>query len=761
MGPVQVGAELMYLLEGLIRGMKMKRLGAVAVALVCSLGTMGQQCTAPGPVPPPITRTVVYPVGTTGVFNVKSYGATGDGVTNDTAAIKSARSAALGAGTRNSTLYFPAGTYIVDATIAEAEFGTTPTVMTANIGGGCITSVTITNGGAGFRATWQGGSSRGIWVYGGNGSGANLTASGASSITSVNVPGGCSGTGYTVAPTVQGVNWRGYLKIQGENQQTTIIKLKNNTFTDANCSISPTDGVARGNCKAVFYSGSEAEPNQYGSGENAYNNDIWDLTIDLGSGNAGAIGIDYLASNKGSLQNVTVAPTTGQACRAGISLSRNWNGSGGGPSLLKDVTVVGCDYGIYRDGTATEVGYTAYGVSVSNQAIAGIFNRNVGFWIENLVSANTVPAVINQDKASMALVDANLTGGSGSVSAVYNQGSSKVGFLWARNITTTGYQAAIRQGLGTTTSSGVNVTGQNASEYISVTPVNLWSTSPPLSLGLTVEDTPAEYVDNTFANWAIVNATGGDDTQNLRNALNSGKAIVFLPSYTYKISGQLSIPSGVRKIFGRGMAFITSASGGTQNYDAFSCDATTGGSVLIQNVTVDKDMFPQFGIRHNCTVPLVITGYRGDAINQVAAGTGKLYLEDVAISRWVNLVNSGSTWARQYDIEGGAAYLTSVSGGHKLWVLGFKTEEANNPKVVQVSGSSYVELLGIFNSVHTTWAGPAYQITNSQFSMAAMTAYPTYSTVVSETRAGVTRTLPNNGAWTGGGSSGFPLFTAY
>lgn len=46
-------------------------------------------------------------------FNVRDYGATGDGVTNDTAAILAAHTAALRK-SADATLYFPAGNYVVD-----------------------------------------------------------------------------------------------------------------------------------------------------------------------------------------------------------------------------------------------------------------------------------------------------------------------------------------------------------------------------------------------------------------------------------------------------------------------------------------------------------------------------------------------------------------------------------------------------------------------------------------------------------------------
>jgi Pectate lyase superfamily protein len=48
------------------------------------------------------------------VFNVKAYGAAGDGVTDDTSAINSAEAAAEAV---NGTVYFPSGTYMINSTI--------------------------------------------------------------------------------------------------------------------------------------------------------------------------------------------------------------------------------------------------------------------------------------------------------------------------------------------------------------------------------------------------------------------------------------------------------------------------------------------------------------------------------------------------------------------------------------------------------------------------------------------------------------------
>ncbi len=64
----------------------------------------------------PLTMTIDNGLNYTGaVFNVKNYGAKGDGITNDTAAINAARAAADN--TPWSTVYLPTGTYVVNDTL--------------------------------------------------------------------------------------------------------------------------------------------------------------------------------------------------------------------------------------------------------------------------------------------------------------------------------------------------------------------------------------------------------------------------------------------------------------------------------------------------------------------------------------------------------------------------------------------------------------------------------------------------------------------
>jgi hypothetical protein len=156
--------------------------------------------------------------------------------------------------------------------------------------------------------------------------------------------------------------------------------------------------------------------------------------------------------------------------------------------------------------------------TLNNQRVAAINNVDGALTIRGLHSNNSVPVIKQNSWAGMVtLLDANLQGGAANVSAIETEGQ-----LYARNITTSGYQSAIKL-------QGVVVPGATQTEYASNTS-ELFD-SPNKSLNLPIKETP-EYDDNNMDNWGRFDAGAYGDTSRLQSVLNSGKSTIYFPSIT-------------------------------------------------------------------------------------------------------------------------------------------------------------------------------------------------------------------------------------
>ncbi len=218
------------------------------------------------------------------------------------------------------------------------------------------------------------------------------------------------------------------LVFQGQNRDTTVLKLQDNAtgFTNS----ATTKPVIK----------TESLSGGTGGGNNAYDNSVLDLTVDLGSGNAGAVGIDFHNSNTGSLRNVLVrASGASPVGYAGVTLARAWPG----PGLIKGLEVQGLNYGIVI--SHNQYGMWLENITLSNQSVAGILNNANVLAIRKLTSTNAQPALRQASTDCLTvLVDSTLSGGSPTNNAIENGGS-----LIVRNTTTSGYALAVNNTVGT------------------------------------------------------------------------------------------------------------------------------------------------------------------------------------------------------------------------------------------------------------------------------------------------------------------------
>jgi hypothetical protein len=545
-------------------------------------------------------------------------------------------------------------------------------------------------------------------------------------------------------------NWENFLAFQGENPQLSIIKLKDKApgYQDPQ------------RPKAVIYTaGIAGFPD--GAGNRSHRNYIFDLTVDTGKGNAGAVGIDYHANNLGALRNVTIRSGDGGGTN-GLRMARGWPG----PCLIKNVKITGFDVGIYT--VSSEYSVTFENITLENQRVAGIRNMWNILSIRGLTSNNRVPAIKHENitqaysrdtRNLTVLVDAKLTGGSPENVAIDNY----AGNVYLRNVQTTGYQAVVKN-------RGNIIPGTSITEYISNQPLSLFK-STERSLKLPIAETPT-FHDNNLNNWVNVRdfgavpSDGSNDADAIQKAIdssiNSGKTTLVFPTGYYRINKTIILRGSIKKIVGLyarlesyDNIFFSNPKApqpflrvGNGNSDTVIIDGLdTGGGI--------GDNSGAIGIEQATRRTLVIQdsrlaagmSYRG------TIGAGKLFLEDIWGSKF-ELSRTQKVWARQLNPEINDWKIRNNGG--KLWILGLKTENITSglgsglgaPTVIETRYGGYTELLGglLYPTRDVPATAPAFINEDSNVSLIyALSAFRSidrnHNIHVQETKQGSTRRL--------------------
>jgi hypothetical protein len=526
---------------------------------------------------------------------------------------------------------------------------------------------------------------------------------------------------YLVSKTLEWRNargqWDAHLTLQGHSQAHTVIKLRDRTFTRATGNLLPAViRTASGNGHAD------------GGGNQAFSNSIRDMTIDTGNGNSAAVGIDYIANNQGCIDNVTVRSGDHQGA-AGISMRRY----GPGPLLIKNILIDGFNYGI--DVSQWEYSQTYEHIILRNQLRAGVHNLQNVLTFRDLKSNNTVPAIQAEDNSGMiVLLDSNLTGGSPDNFAIEFKGA-----LYARNLKTSGYKAAIKDNNHNRVIAAVS---QN--EFVSH-PVQQLFDSSSRSLNLPIEETPEAPLDNP-ANWVKVEKIAGakDDAAAVQAAIDTaarqGKQTVYFPNSNYKIGSTISVHGSVQHIIGLESRIEVIDPLKRSTAPVFRFERLTGKTVTLERFFFTSSNISCYLFEQASSVALVlknILAYGGKAYRNTVSSSpyAKLFLEDVAANNWY-FSNQQQVWARQLNPEGRTTKI--LNDNSKLWVLGIKTEGKGT--VIETSNGGYTEVLGGELYPLSASSDPAFINTDSNISLVyAETGNKNYSTYVRETRHGVTR----------------------
>jgi len=412
-----------------------------------------------------------------------------------------------------------------------------------------------------------------------------------------------------------------------------------------------------------------------GEGNDAYENFVEDLTIDVGAGNPGAIGIDDLTNNIGAIRNVRVTAPSGSGA-IGVSLQRKWPG----PTLLQHLQVQGFDVGI-------AVANTEYGVTLDHVKLAGqrIGLSNAGNSVaatdltvnaEGTAIANTAPGGL------VTLAHSLLQRGGEGADAFANRG------------------VVVAQGVSL---EGFTPPDGAATPLVGVLQGTHWQPHQA-RLDLPLVDPPSERADPVDA-W--VNALKGmhasdqpqDITAALRRAMASGASTIYLPYGRYTISDGIAIPPTVRRIVGMNASitvrpernpdfardsgmFRVDQPGPPLRIERLAFDMTDLGDQLAVQVTARRDVM----LRDIVTA--------GTSLLDRGVNGGRVFIEDVCCGA-MKIAGSSPVYAWQLDTEGDDTRI--VNDGAPLTILGLKTEgdctvldNRNGARSVVLGGLVYI-----------------------------------------------------------------------
>lgn len=463
-----------------------------------------------------------------------------------------------------------------------------------------------------------------------------------------------------------------------------------------------------------------------------FGNSVRNLTINIGKNNPGAQGLNFVANNQGAVRSVKIISEDRRG-RTGLELTHGEIG----PLLVEDVEIIGFDRGIRTKNGINSI--TMQNITVKEQNRVGLYNGGQVLSLEGFTSLNSVRAIINgrnphrgkDPGGTLTLINAKLIG-HGRAKRI--PAISSAGFIYARNITSSGYKNILssnaRKGKKT-------IKGNKINQY-TTRPILAKFPSPKKSLQLPIKDFPKAAWDNpnkwaNVVNFGAIANDGKDDTRAFQAAIDSGASTVVVPREgIFTINGSLRLKGNIRRFIG-----------------------TTGwlngkGEIVAENGTQSTLIVEDFFVAHKSKLKWKNVANRTVVYRSMSnfdlesKGTGDVFIDDV-VMRKLRLFNSKqSIWARQLNIEG-YSQTNIINNGAKLWILGLKTEGGQTKIDTQQGGLT--ELLGglIYAAGRQKATDPLFRIRNSSASFAGVAEAffdkDTYKIWVEETRGSRTRKL--------------------
>lgn len=444
------------------------------------------------------------------------------------------------------------------------------------------------------------------------------------------------------------------------------------------------------------------------------------LTIEIGEGNPGAIGLSFHTNNTGGVYDVeirSVDPEKAGFC--GLQL-KAWPG----PGIIKHVTINGFDYGVIV--TDDQYSMTFEYLTIINSRNTAFENTSNTCSIRKLYVENVPRGVVNKGNQSMmSLIDSEIHGsGEKAVQCTSN------GLMIIRDLVTTGFDYAL-------VSDNDTITGPDISEWHSH-PKGSPFPARSYSMRLPIAETPELPYENDTNKYIVIGAFSGDFAEAMQNAIDYGYEAIYLcpgwgkPGFasSFPFSKTIIIRNNVKRIMGLGNAIITpNVSGGP----AFRIEDGNSDTIIFENIYENYGSSSTFTYEQASRRTLVLQNGSGSYHNIIDSCV--VFIENIVGSP-IQCTNM-KAWIRDLNTES-YDHIHVVNDNSNIWALGHKTEK--DQTIYETKNGGKTELLGgLFykNNEHVVHPMLVVIDANATFSYRAKGVQ--YLFHLEETRNGVTQ----------------------
>lgn len=461
---------------------------------------------------------------------------------------------------------------------------------------------------------------------------------------------------------------------------------------------------------------------------------VHNLTIDVGSGNPGAVGLEYHTNNGGTVYNVLFRSSDPDRRGAiGLHLSGQ-----PGPGLIYGVQVDGFDVGMLLGGGLHSMVFSR--ILLTHQRVVGFRNAGNTASIEGFWSENRVPAFEHTGGYS-AITGGHFTGGDPGQPALKLRG----GQVFLRNIHTAGYARAVE--------GSQPVEGPDVTQYVQPRVHTLSPGVPELSMDLPVLHPPIPEQPRQASGWHVVRAENNDLTAPLQRAIDAGHEYIWIGSGG-EIRDTVVVRNRARVIRGAPAVFRTS--GFRAHNDSRDFGGNPVRALPATNTLPPKATFRIEDGESPVVMLAMLTDNYGDGNWDIDHASTRGVIVLGGASAYRNTVSGGRAWF----LDNGPGHGTVVTGPNQwvwswhanpesygwqpnirndsgvLWMLGVKTEKDRT--IITTTGGGFTELVGglFFKNRQRIGMVPAMINIDSHVSCSfAVTRLP-YDVLVQEIRGG-------------------------